>query len=105
MSRDEALTEVDLRVLIGAFEAVLAIGLLDLTPEDVEASTAPVALNTAEIAHLLARREEARQTRDFATADEIRRALEQNGIEIRDTPAGPTWKPLGQRANAPDGDR
>lgn len=104
MSRDEALGDADLRLLLGAFEAVLAIGLLDLTPEDVEASSGPLGIDSAEIDELLARREEARRTGDFATADEIRRTLERNRIEIRDTPAGTTWKPLPQRSNAFDGD-
>ncbi len=40
---------------------------------------------------LLANREEARRTRDFARADAIRSGLLEAGIEIEDTPDGPRW--------------
>ncbi len=40
---------------------------------------------------LLASREEARRTRDFARADAIRTGLAETGIEIEDTPEGPRW--------------
>jgi cyanophycinase-like exopeptidase len=42
---------------------------------------------------LLALRSRARETGDWATADEIRDALAEAGITIRDTPAGPVWEP------------
>ena len=40
---------------------------------------------------LLAAREEARKTRNFAVADGIRNGLAAAGIEVEDTPAGPRW--------------
>ena len=40
---------------------------------------------------LLANREEARRTRDFARADAIRTGLAETRIEIEDTPEGPRW--------------
>jgi cysteinyl-tRNA synthetase len=40
---------------------------------------------------LLANREEARRTRDFARADAIRAGLAEASIEIEDTPEGPRW--------------
>jgi len=40
----------------------------------------------------LKEREEARRRRDFATADRIRGELQEQGIEIVDTPAGPRWR-------------
>ncbi|MSP22067.1 MAG: cysteine--tRNA ligase [Dehalococcoidia bacterium] len=45
----------------------------------------------ATIEALLARREEARAAREFGTSDAIRAALENVGIEIKDTPQGATW--------------
>jgi len=41
---------------------------------------------------LLDLRENARKTKDFATADQIRDRLGEIGIEITDTKDGPTWK-------------
>jgi cysteinyl-tRNA synthetase len=40
---------------------------------------------------LLAHREEARKTRNFAVADGIRAGLAEAGVEIEDTPNGPRW--------------
>jgi cysteinyl-tRNA synthetase len=39
----------------------------------------------------LNRRDDARQTRDWALADEIRDRLKEAGIEVTDTPDGPQW--------------
>ena len=44
---------------------------------------------------LLTRRTEARAARDFATGDAIRTALEEAGIEVKDTPQGATWSVRG----------
>ena len=41
---------------------------------------------------LLEARQAARNARDYARADEIRDELDQMGIEVKDTPSGPTWK-------------
>jgi cysteinyl-tRNA synthetase len=45
---------------------------------------------------VLAQREAARSRKDWATADAIRDQLQQSGLEIEDTPAGPRWT-LGSR--------
>lgn len=45
-----------------------------------------------EIDALLAKRAEAKKSRDFATADSIREALSSRGITIVDTPQGTVWK-------------
>lgn len=49
---------------------------------------------------LLGLRGRARDAGDWATADEIRDALTDAGIAIRDTPAGPVWEPAGSVASA-----
>ncbi|OHD54283.1 MAG: cysteine--tRNA ligase [Spirochaetes bacterium GWF1_51_8] len=41
---------------------------------------------------LIAARTAAKKNKDFARADEIRKALLAKGIEVRDTPDGPVWK-------------
>jgi cysteinyl-tRNA synthetase len=43
------------------------------------------------VASLLEQRQEARRARDFATADALRDRLKAAGVEVEDTPAGPTW--------------
>ena len=45
-----------------------------------------------EIDALVARRQEARSSKDFATADAIRDELQARGIEVEDTPNGPIWR-------------
>jgi cysteinyl-tRNA synthetase len=55
----------------------------------------PEAVVDAEIARLVAEREQARLARDFATADRIRRELASRGILVEDTPQGPRIKRSG----------
>jgi cysteinyl-tRNA synthetase len=55
--------------------------------QDDATSTALAALVEAE----LAARQQARATRDYATADAVRDRLAEAGIEVEDTPAGPRW--------------
>ncbi|MFW6112872.1 MAG: cysteine synthase [Thermodesulfobacteriota bacterium] len=52
----------------------------------------PEAGRNADIEARLAEREAARQRRDWDTADRIRAELEDEGLEIIDTPAGPRWQ-------------
>jgi cysteinyl-tRNA synthetase len=61
-------------------------GVLDILPE-----LEPVA-GGEEIEARLAERKAARERRDFATADAIRRDLEKEGIAIEDGPRGTRWK-------------
>jgi cysteinyl-tRNA synthetase len=43
------------------------------------------------LAGLLEQRQEARRSKDFATADAIRDRIKAAGIEVEDTPSGPVW--------------
>ena len=45
----------------------------------------------AEIEELIAKRQEARANKDWATADKIRDDLKAQGIILKDTPQGVTW--------------
>jgi cysteinyl-tRNA synthetase len=46
----------------------------------------------AEIESLVAQRDRARQTRNWARADALRQALEAQGVVVEDTPAGSKWR-------------
>jgi cysteinyl-tRNA synthetase len=61
-------------------------GVLDIIPEKQTVDDA------AEIEARLAERRQARQDRDYAKTDAIRKELEERGIEIKDGPSGTTWK-------------
>jgi len=61
-------------------------GVLDIIPDPA------VVDDATEIEALLAERKSAREKRDFARADAIRRELEEKGIEIKDGPTGTAWK-------------
>lgn len=77
------------RALLEEFDSVLS---LDLTKEaagnKVDESLA------AYVEDMIAQRKEARKSKDFARADEIREELLQRGIEIKDTREGTVWSVL-----------
>ncbi len=50
------------------------------------------AITTEEIEKLISERNKARETRDFARADEIRATLDEKGVVLEDTPQGTIWK-------------
>ncbi|MCU1356986.1 MAG: cysteinyl-tRNA synthetase [Acidimicrobiales bacterium] len=83
--RSPELTAADRWSLLADFDRVLAFGLADA----VVPSGSDESAEDPEVAALLAAREEARATRDFASADRIRDELAARGLEVIDTPAGP----------------
>ncbi|MGK0545851.1 cysteine--tRNA ligase [Halomonas cupida] len=72
------------------------LGLLQQSPAKALAALAPERsdLPVGRIETLIAKREQARQQRDFARADELRDALAELGVEVRDTPQGPRWQTI-----------
>jgi cysteinyl-tRNA synthetase len=64
--------------------------VLDIVPEEPVADTAL----SSWVEEQLVARKAARQSRDFALADAIRKSLEDKGIAIEDSPAGTRWKVL-----------
>ena len=81
----DAAARLGARRLLGDFEAVFGIRL-----QAAEESL------PAELAALLAEREEARQRRDWATSDRLRKSLLEAGVGVEDTPRGQRWKRQGR---------
>ncbi len=85
----------DSSTYVAQVEAMLDV--LGLNPHDpawAAASTDDAGLKQAVdslVQVLLAQRAEARGTKDFARADEIRDQLKEAGLTITDTPSGPEW--------------
>ncbi|HEX8520145.1 MAG TPA: cysteine--tRNA ligase [Pseudonocardia sp.] len=82
------------RELAGAVRAMT--GVLGLDPLDprwaaANADDAATGALAALVGDLLAQRQDARTSRDFATADAIRARLTTAGITVEDSPDGPTW--------------
>lgn len=68
-----------------------SLGLLSTSPDAFLQSGSEPA-DEADINAQIAKRNEARKNRDFATADAIRDALFNKGIELEDTPDGTIWR-------------
>jgi len=49
-------------------------------------------LDISKVEALVALRQKAREAKDFAQADVVRKELSEMGVEVRDTPSGPEWK-------------
>jgi cysteinyl-tRNA synthetase len=64
-------------------------------PEAWFAGSGDNELDAEQIESLLAQREEARSSRDFATADAIRDQLANAGVTIEDGPSGTRWRRSG----------
>ncbi len=56
---------------------------------DLQNSVAQKVIIPEEVQHLVNKREQARQQKDFATSDEIRAEIKKLGYDVEDTPQGP----------------
>jgi cysteinyl-tRNA synthetase len=93
--RDQDISPQGLRVVVAAADALLGLRLAGLDPRDVDNRRSVSDLDPAEvekIERLIADRTRARNERDWPRADEIRAELEKLGVQVTDTPTGPTWE-------------
>ena len=84
---DESLPPAARFTSVAAFDRLLGLDLTDTAGQALPAGAE----------ELIARREQARAARDFATADRLRDELATLGVEVTDTRAGPTWRLRQQR--------
>lgn len=81
------------RALIERMDAVIGLGLLTLTREELRIRPKRALIDEEEIDAALARRQEARAAKDFATSDAIRDELAEKGVEVMDgDPLRWEWK-------------
>ncbi|MGH9275118.1 MAG: cysteine--tRNA ligase [Acidimicrobiales bacterium] len=85
--RDDALAPADRWAVLADADRALGFGLADAKLPDADESGSDPRVDA-----LVADREAARQAKDFATSDRIRDELAAEGIDIVDTPSGPTWR-------------
>jgi cysteinyl-tRNA synthetase len=92
-SRDDSLAPGELSALAEEFDAVLAIGLTDLVPTDLDVRRGDADITDTEIDALVAERDAARAAKDFARSDELRDRLTAMGVVIEDNATGQsTWR-------------
>jgi cysteinyl-tRNA synthetase len=90
----QAASDADgVRSAVGSVRAMLAVlGLDPLSEPWVGSGGSGVDGALAVLVDaLIAQRQEARASKDFATADRVRDQLAAAGVEIEDTPQGPRW--------------
>jgi cysteinyl-tRNA synthetase len=93
--RDPDITAEGLRVVVAAADALLGLRLADLDPAEVDQRRPADDLAPEEVAaieRLVAERTQARKEKNWPRADEIRAELDALGVQVTDTPTGPTWQ-------------
>jgi cysteinyl-tRNA synthetase len=93
--RHPEITPAGLRVIVAAADTLLGLRLADLDPAALERRRSAADLGQAEIEtieRLIADRTQARKEKNWPRADEIRAELDLLGVQITDTPTGPTWQ-------------
>jgi cysteinyl-tRNA synthetase len=92
-SRDANVSDGELTALAAQFDSLLAIGLTDLDPSDLDLKRKHVATTADDIDALMAERNAARAANDFATSDELRGRLAGLGVIVEDHPGGTSsWR-------------
>ena len=90
---DKRVGPADRLAALGDFDAVLGLGLLTLTREDLRVRPTAARIDEAGIAARLGERRDARAAKDFPRSDAIRDELAALGVEVMDgDPLGWDWK-------------
>jgi hypothetical protein len=87
-ARDASLSHDQLAALAHEFDAVLAIGLADLSAADLDLKRSQVTATDSDVDMLVAERTSARADRDFARSDDLRAQLADLGVTLQDHPDG-----------------
>lgn len=88
--RDEAVPPADKRKTLLDFDRVLALGFGSESEGDTsKLAVTPVSELPIEISALVEEREKARESKDWARADELRAELQAKGYMVEDAPEGP----------------
>jgi cysteinyl-tRNA synthetase len=93
--RDAQVTPAGLRVVVAAADALLGLRLAELDPAEVDRYRSAPDLDKTEaetVELLVAERTRARAEKNWSRADEIRVELDHLGVQVTDTPTGPTWR-------------
>jgi cysteinyl-tRNA synthetase len=93
--RDPDISTEGLRVVVAAVDALLGLRLGDLEAAEVDQRRTAADLAPQEVAaieRLVAERTQARKEKNWPRADEIRAELDALGVQLTDTPSGPTWQ-------------
>jgi cysteinyl-tRNA synthetase len=91
---EKSLSPSDRLAALGEFDAVLGLGLLTLTRDELRVRPAIATLTPEDIEARLTERKDARAAKDFARSDTIRDELAAAGVEVMDgDPLGWDWRP------------
>ena len=81
---DPDIAPLDALRVVGVFDLVLGLDLLTREARDLVLRPADAPLDNEQVEALLAVRQQARETRDFARADEVRNRLAEAGVLVQD---------------------
>jgi cysteinyl-tRNA synthetase len=91
--RDDLVSDGELATLAARFDSVLAVGLTDLKPGDLDLKPKSATITDEEVDHLVAARTAARAANDFAKSDDLREQLASRGVIVEDHPGGQSsWR-------------
>ena len=92
LTSDKTLSSTSALLLVGVFDLVLGLDLLQARPEDLNLRPKHTRITTVDVESLIMKRNQARDEKDYARADDIRNELTTHGVRIKDTKKGTSWE-------------